>query len=80
MNAFDWAMRATIHGYAVLVVDPLTQRNVTENCPGPVRRDAGEHEATTMLIPDRGIDEATKAMSKTLTARSCCLGRLATSP
>ena len=36
MNAFDWAMRATIHGYAVLVVDPLTQRNVAENCPGPV--------------------------------------------
>jgi dienelactone hydrolase len=36
MNAFDWAMRATTHGYAVLVVDPLTQREVVDNCPGPV--------------------------------------------
>jgi dienelactone hydrolase len=37
MNAFDWAMRAIRNGYAALVVDPLTQRGVVENCgPTPV--------------------------------------------
>jgi dienelactone hydrolase len=37
MNAYDWGMRAVAHGYAALVVDPLTQRGVVENCgPTPV--------------------------------------------
>ena len=37
MNAFDWAMRAMQKGYAALVVDPLTQRGVIENCgPTPI--------------------------------------------
>lgn len=36
-NAFDWGMRAVENGYAALVVDPLTQRGVVENCtPTPV--------------------------------------------
>ncbi len=39
-HAFDWAKRALDRGYAVLVVDPLTPRNVTapgENCRFPPR-------------------------------------------
>ena len=37
MNAFDWAMRALANGYVALVVDPLTQRGVVQNCgPTPV--------------------------------------------
>jgi len=37
MNAYDWGMRAVENGYAALVVDPLTQRSVVENCgPTPV--------------------------------------------
>src|ERR1700748_2152044 len=37
MNAFDWGMRAVQSGYVALVVDPLTQRLVVENCgPTPV--------------------------------------------
>lgn len=36
-NAFDWGVRAVQSGYAALVVDPLTQRLVAENCsPTPV--------------------------------------------
>lgn len=36
-NAYDWGMRAVENCYAVLVVDPLTQRGVVENCgPTPV--------------------------------------------
>jgi dienelactone hydrolase len=37
MNSYDWGMRAVENGYAALVVDPLTQRGVVENCgPTPV--------------------------------------------
>jgi dienelactone hydrolase len=31
-NAYDWGMRAVQGGYAALVVDPLTQRLIVENC------------------------------------------------
>jgi dienelactone hydrolase len=37
MRAFAWAERASYRGYVALVVDPLTQRGVVENCgPTPV--------------------------------------------
>jgi dienelactone hydrolase len=37
MNAYDWGVRAVENGYAALVVDPLTQRGIVENCsPTPV--------------------------------------------
>jgi dienelactone hydrolase len=32
LNTFDWANRALAHGYAVIVVDPLSQRHVQDNC------------------------------------------------
>jgi dienelactone hydrolase len=35
LNTFDWAKRALAHGYAVMVVDPLSQRGVRQNCTAP---------------------------------------------
>lgn len=34
LNTFDWARRALAHGYAVMVVDPLSERGVRQNCVG----------------------------------------------
>ncbi len=34
LNTFDWAKRALARGYAVMVVDPLSQRGVRQNCAG----------------------------------------------
>ena len=34
LNTFDWAKRALAHGYAVMVVDPLSERGVRQNCTG----------------------------------------------
>lgn len=36
LNTFDWARRALAHGYAVMVVDPLTPRKVQSNCIPPL--------------------------------------------
>jgi dienelactone hydrolase len=42
MHTFDWAKRALDHGYAVIVVDPLDPRGITDDCviprPAPVSR------------------------------------------
>src|SRR5262245_51250087 len=35
LHMFDWARRALDHGYAVLVVDPLTPRGAEQNCSQP---------------------------------------------
>jgi dienelactone hydrolase len=35
LNTFDWAKRALAHGYAVMVVDPLSERGVRQNCTAP---------------------------------------------
>jgi len=64
LHTFDWAKRALDHGYAVLVVDPLSPRGVRDNCSGvwavgPVRFmkdgfDAAEHLRRQPFVdPDR---------------------------
>jgi dienelactone hydrolase len=41
LNTFDWAERALAHGYAALVVDPLSERKSENNCPPPLPIPAG---------------------------------------
>jgi dienelactone hydrolase len=64
LNTFDWAKRAVAQGYAVLVVDPLTPRNVVSNCVPPIKlsgsrllkdaKDAAEHlRRQSFVRPDR---------------------------
>jgi virginiamycin B lyase len=62
MNAFGWAMRAVENGYAALVVDPLTQRGVIENCgPTPIgsaRYLKDAFDAANHLRKQRFVDPA----------------------